>query len=152
MKNFNQNVLTFIILIGCFLLLGCQSTGFYSNLEKATPYLRSSSAIITSLTLQEAVSEDDRKEKAKIILNIASVIEEMTQNGEVDILVFADKISNSLPNKNHWDEFAASLILIYADFNAQAQSVLDENDRKQVLIQALNKIASGCKLAAQRAL
>lgn len=149
MKNFNQICCLFFSVI---FLTGCSSLNgdFYSNLKRSTPYLKSSSAIVTTLVLQEAISETDRKEKAQIILQLSSVIEEMTSNGEVDLDLFTQNISKVLPQKSHWDDFAVSLVLIYADFHSQAQSISDENEKMILLIQALNKIAAGCKIAAQR--
>lgn len=149
MRSFNQICCLFFSII---FLTGCSSLNgnFYTQLKRSTPYLKSSSAILTNLILQESTSEEDRKEKAKIILQVASVIEQMTSEGEIDLEVFAAKISGLVPEKSFWDEFVASMILIYADFYSQAQSVADEDERKVILIQALNKIAAGCKIAAKR--
>lgn len=140
------------MLFSVIFLTGCSSLNgnFYTQLKRSTPYLKSSSAILTNLILQQAVSEIDRKEKAGVILEVASVIEQMTNSGEVDLEIFTKKISEVLPDKNGWDDFAVSIIFIYADFHSQAQTIADENEKKIILIQALNKIAAGCKLAAQR--
>lgn len=149
MKSFNQ---IWFLFFSILFFTGCSSLNedFYTQLKRSTPYLKSSSAILTNLILQEAVSEIDRKEKARIILELSSVIEEMTNNGEVDLEIFSKKISEILPDKSIWDDFAVSIILIYADFHAQAQTITDENEKKIILIQALNKMAAGCKLAAKR--
>lgn len=144
MKNFELFLLVGIL---CVLLSGCSS--FYTNLERSTPYLKSSSAIVTQVLLLEAVDEEDRKEKAQIVISIADLIIEIGESGDVSIENFGNKISYFVPNKSHWHEFATALILVYADFHAQAQE-LEGAEKQKVLLKALNKIAAGCKVAAEQ--
>lgn len=145
MKNFKLSVLC---LLTISLFAGCSLKGdFYSQLQNTIPYLRSSTAIITQVVLSEAVSDEDRKEKAKKVMEVAEMIEAMTENGDVSLEVFASKLSYFVPDKSHWHEFASALILVYADFYARA-SELDETSKQKMLIQALNRIAAGCKVAA----
>jgi hypothetical protein len=130
-------------------LTGCSLKGdFYSSLSKSTPYLSGSAAIITQVVLSEAVSVEDRKSKAKTVLQVAALIEEMTANGDVSLETFGLKLSYFIPDKSYWHEFSAGLILLYADIYAQSKE-LDPESRTKILIKALNKIAYGCKVAAE---
>jgi hypothetical protein len=114
-----------------------------------TTYFRSSAAILTNLALNEAVSEADREEKAKIILHVAVLIETLTESGQISVEELALNLNNLLPQKPHWDEFITSVVLIYADYSAEV-SYLPENEKVEALKEGLNKIAEGCRLAAQR--
>lgn len=147
MKNFN--ILMLIILAS--LTISC-STTFYSKLNRYSPYLRSSSATITNYVLSEAVSEEDRKKRANTVLEVASLIEAMTEAGEVSVEEIANKVSNIVPKDDAWSEFAAAIIFIYADIHAQIKESpnLENVEKIESLKKALNKIAAGCRMAAER--
>jgi hypothetical protein len=151
MKSFKTLICA--ILIACLpvYFTGCQSINSSDPLvriEKSVPYLRASAMVVTGYVFNYAVSEDDRAEKAQVVYDIAYVIEQLTVNGDVDIETFAQVVSHYVPDKSHWAEFAASIILIYADFHAQAQS-FEQPEKLRVLTKALNAIAGGCRAAAK---
>jgi hypothetical protein len=148
MKNFKLHILSFLAIIS---QTGCSSLNgdFYTNLKRTTPYLKSSSAIVTRLVLSEAVSKEDREKRAKTIVAVAEMIEEMTKEGEVDLAVVMSRISYFFPDESNWGEFSSTIILIYADFHAQAQTIENEDEKRKVLILALNKIAAGCRAGAK---
>lgn len=151
MKNFNTFIAAILIAITPVYLTGCQSLQNATpteRIERSIPYLRASAIVITNGVFNYAVDEEDREAKAQVVYDIALVIESMTVEGKLDINSVAELVSNYVPDKSHWHEFAVSLIMIYADVHAQAQDLEDANKVK-VLVKALNAIAGGCKSAAK---
>lgn len=145
MPIFNKLALLFIAIS----LTGCSSIkgDFYDNVGLATPYLRSASSTFTGIVLSKAVSDSDRKAKAALVFKIAAVIEEMTVEDDLSVESLTEKISAVLPNKLHWDEYVVSIVLLYAEFHAQVQEG-DETSKRKILVNALNRIADGCKASA----
>jgi hypothetical protein len=136
MKNFKC-----LLLAVPLFFMGCATNN--------TAYFRSSAAILTNIALNEAVSEEDRVEKAKIILHVAVLIETLTETDQVSVEELVVSLNNLLPQKEHWDEFIASIVLIYADYLGEVDQ-LPENEKLKAMKAGLNKIAEGCRLAAQR--
>jgi hypothetical protein len=136
MKNFKCLLLAIPLFF-----MGCSTNN--------TTYFRSSAAILTNIALNEAVSEEDRVEKAKIILHVAVLIETLTEADQVSVEELATSLNNLLPQKPHWDEFVSSIILIYADYLGEVDQ-MPESQRVKAMKEGLNKIAEGCRLAAQR--
>lgn len=149
MKNFNLYLLAIFSLL---FLASCSSMnqGLYSNLKNATPYLKNSSILITNVVLQETGSEKKREEIARIVFEFAYAIEKMTSEENLDIEMLSEKIYSLIPKDKYWDDFALGIFLIYSDFYAQAQKVQDKNEKREILVEALNKIAAGCRIASQR--
>ena len=134
------------ILASCF--VGCSSmSNFYNGLNNSSPYFRSSSALITTLVLQKAVSDEDRQEKAKIVLNLATAIETLTKGDNLSVETVSTTLLQSIPDKPHWKEYTMALVLLYTDFYEQNDKVVI-GDKQKALITALNRIASGCRIAA----
>lgn len=151
MKSFKLIISAILIAAMPVYFTGCQSINSSDpvvRIERSIPYLRASAIVVTMSVFNYAVSEEDRAEKAKIVYDIAYVIEQMTLNEDIDINTVAEVISHYVPDKSHWSEFAANIILIYADFHAQAQS-FEQPEKIKVLTKALNAIASGCRAAAK---
>ena len=151
MKNFSTILLAILLALSPICLIGCQSLQDATpaqRIERSIPYLRGSAIIITNGVFNYAVDEEDRKAKAQIVYDIALVIETMTAEGKIDINSVAELVSNYVPDKSHWSEFAASIIMIYADVHAQAQD-LEDTSKTKVLAKALNAIAGGCKAASR---
>mgnify|MGYP007090110568 CR=1 FL=1 len=151
MKSFNVLVAVILMLVIPASFTGCQSMEgltYEQRVERSIPYLRVSAMIITNGVFAHAVSENDRQEKAKVVYDIAELIESLTVQENIDINSVAEKVSNFVPDKSHWHEMVANLNLIYADLHANAQS-LEEGDKSRVLKIALNAIAAGCKVSAK---
>lgn len=147
MKNFKALLLSLAVSICCVGCASLEPVDPYVRLERSIPYLKVSSTLIANSIFTRAVSKDDRKEKAKIIFDVAELIEKSTENGEVDINQIGELVSRYVPNKPHWNEFSAALILIYADIHARSRDLPDQ-ERNKILAQALNAVAGGCKRAA----
>lgn len=151
MINFKNLIAAILIATISVSVTGCQSMEgltYSQKVERSIPYLRISAMVITNGVFSHAVSESDRSEKAQIVYNIAELIESLTGQETIDINSVAEKVSNFVPDKSHWNELVANLILIYADIHANAQS-LGEEDKSRVLKKALNAIAAGCKASAK---
>lgn len=148
MKNFS---IIFLAIAIAFSGVSCQSTSNdpYKQIERYVPYLRGSAMVITSSVFNAAISDKDKADKAKIVYDIATVIEQLTIDGDISVESIAETISKYLPVNSHWDEFAANIILIYADVYAQSQELEDQDSKRKILVKALNQIAGGCKAAAK---
>lgn len=148
MKNFSIFIMALIM---AFSSVSCQSTSKdpFVRIEKSTPYLRASAILITNSVFSYAVSDEDRSAKAKVVYDVATLIEELTVDGDVSINAIAELVSMYVPDKSHWHEFASNLILIYADVHAQVIELEGDNaDKRRILAKALKQIAGGCKAAA----
>lgn len=151
MKNFKILMAAILMLMVSVSFTGCQSMEgltYEQRIERSIPYLRVSAMVITNGVFAYAVSENDKQEKAKVVYDIAELIESLTIQETIDINSVAEKISGFIPDKSHWNEMVANLILIYADLHANAQS-LEEDDKSRILKKALNAIAAGCKVSAK---
>jgi dihydroneopterin aldolase len=131
----------YILLLIFFFFIGC--------VNYKTAYFRSSASIITNETLSFSSSEEERKKRAKIVLNVATLIKTLIDSKQMSVEDLAKTLNSYLLNKPEWDSFVSYLILIYADYSAQVQH-LPENPKIKALEDALNKIAEGCILAAQK--
>lgn len=143
---------SFLLVLISIFTLGCSSMGnFFTGVDNASPYFRSSAAIITGVVLQKAVSEEDRHEKAEIVFKVATAIEALTAEGVISVETLNVIVSSNIPDKPHWKEFGTAIVLLYADFYEQTAEARD-NVKERILKDALNKIAAGCKIAAQSVL
>mgnify|MGYP006935481202 CR=1 FL=1 len=149
MKNFSTILLAIVIALSGVSCQSINSSDPFVRIEKSTPYLRASAIIITNGVFSYAISDSDRAEKAKIVYDIATVIEQLTIDGDISIESVSEIISYYVPDRSHWHEFAANIILIYADVYAQVKDLEGDNaDKRRILAKALNQIAGGCKAAA----
>lgn len=149
MKSLNAVFLAIVIAV--YPLVGCasfKSADPYQRVELSLPYLRTSAMLIAGSVFNYAVSEEDREAKARIVYDIASTIEELTKEGDISVEKIGEIVSNYLPDKSHWDEFAANIILLYADVYGQTD-LFQGDEKRQLLVKALNYIATGCKAAAK---
>lgn len=149
MKNFKVLFLALIVAISSVSCQSLNSNDPYVRIERSTPYLRASAIVVTNGVLGYAISDSDRAEKAKVVYDIATVIEQLTIDGDVSIESISEVLLSYVPEKSHWYEFATNLILIYADVHAQVRDLEgDPSDKRKILVKALNQIAGGCKVAA----
>ena len=152
----NKLISIFMAMIIAFSMPACQSLQNMTpeqrqqNIENvAIPAMASTAYIICAAVFEKSGSLSDKREKAEIVYNVAKAIEELA-NGEIpEPKDFTSKFKNKLPNKDHWNEMARLLGILYADFYINK---VGANPNTKLIAQALIKIAEGCRLAAEDAL
>lgn len=143
-----------LVLFGltAILLTGCTTTdtgkdsdfGGTTAVENALPYIKPAVMLACTVVLEQALSPEDRAEKAKMINHVAVVVESLTvgQTPTPDQLQKA--LTDYLPaEKTHWAKYVVALKDIYA---AQFAKL---NGDAALAVKVLNAIAAGCKDATE---
>lgn len=145
------NSLIAVALMGIF-MIGCSTTntggdnqiGGTTGVENALPYIKPAVILACTVVLEQALSPEDRVEKAKMINHIATIVESLTvgQTPTPDQLQKA--LTDYLPaEKTHWAKYVVALKDIYA---AQFAKL---NGDAALAVKVLNAIAAGCKDATE---
>lgn len=145
------NSLIAVALMGIF-MIGCSTTntggdnqiGGTTGVENALPYIKPAVILACTVVLEQALSPEDRVEKAKMINHIATIVESLTvgQTPTPDQLQKA--LTDYLPaEKTHWTKYVVALKDIYA---AQFAKL---NGDAALAVKVLNAIAAGCKDATE---
>lgn len=146
-----KNILPFVLIP--FLIAGCatNNTGGGSDVsgttpkqavENALPYIAPAVTLACTVVLEQAVSADDRVEKAKMINHVATIVEGLTRGATPTPDQLQKALLDYLPaEKTHWAKYITVVKDIYA-----AQFVKLDGDAK-LGIDVLNAIAKGCKTA-----
>ena len=148
----NKLNLIAIALMGIF-MIGCSTTntggdnqvGGITAVENALPYIKPAVILACTVVLEQALSPEDRVEKAKMINNVATVVESLTvgQTPTPDQLQKA--LTDYLPvSKTHWAKYVVVVKDIYA---AQFAKL---NGNAELGVKVLNAIAAGCKDATEQ--
>ena len=143
----NKLNLIAVALMGIF-IVGCSTTntggdnqiGGTTGVENALPYIKPAVMLACTVVLEQALSPEDRAEKAKMINHIATVVESLTvgQTPTPDQLQKA--LTDYLPaEKTHWAKYIVAVKDIYA---AQFAKL---NGDAALAVKVLNAIAAGCK-------
>jgi hypothetical protein len=130
------------------LMIGCSTTntggdnqiGGTTAVENALPYIKPAVILACTVVLEQALSPEDRVEKAKMINHISTVVESLTvgQTPTPDQLQKA--LTDYLPaEKTHWAKYVVAVKDIYA-----AQFAKLDGDAA-LAVKVLNAIAAGCK-------
>lgn len=136
------------------LLAGCATNGNNNGnadvggttpkqaVENALPYISPAVTLACTVVLEQAVSADDRVEKAKMINHVASIVESLTRGATPTPDQLQKALLDYLPaEKTHWAKYITVVKDIYA-----AQFAKLDGDAK-LGIDVLNAIAKGCKTA-----
>lgn len=148
----NKLNLIAVALMGIF-MVGCSTTntggdnqvGGTTAVENALPYIKPAVILACTVVLEQAVSPEDRVEKAKMINNIATIVQALTvgQTPTPDQLQKA--LTDYLPvSKTHWAKYVVVVKDIYA---AQFAKL---NGNAELGVKVLNAIAAGCKDATEQ--
>jgi hypothetical protein len=143
----NKLNLIAVALMGIF-MVGCSTTntggdnqvGGTTGVENALPYIKPAVILACTVVLEQALSPEDRAEKAKMINHIATIVESLTigQTPTPDQLQKA--LTDYLPaEKTHWAKYIVAVKDIYA---AQFAKL---NGNAALAVKVLNAIAAGCK-------
>lgn len=148
----NKTILTLTLIP--FLLVGCatNNTNNGSNdvggttpkqaVENALPYIAPAVTLACTVVLEQAVSADDRVEKAKMINHVATIVESLTRGSTPTPDQLQKALMDYLPaEKTHWAKYITVVKDIYA-----AQFAKLDGDAK-LGVDVLNAIAKGCKTA-----
>lgn len=142
----------FLLLALPFLITSCATTGGGGSdvggttpkqaVENALPYIAPAVTLACTVVLEQAVSADDRVEKAKMINNVATIVESLTRGATPTPDQLQKALVDYLPQeKTHWAKYVNVVKDIYA-----AQFAKLDGDSK-LGIDVLNAIAKGCKTA-----
>lgn len=145
----------FLPLVLCVVLAGCatnnpggenQTGGTTTTpkqaVENALPYIAPAVTLACTVVLEQAVSSDDRAEKAKMINHVATIVEGLTRGSTPTPDQLQKALLDYLPaEKTHWAKYISVVKDIYA-----AQFAKLDGDAK-LGIDVLNAIAKGCKTA-----
>ena len=135
------------------LITGCTTTGGNNSetgstttpkqaVENAIPYIAPAVTLACTVVLEQAVSPNDRIEKARMINHVATVVESLTRGTTPTPEQLQKALTDYLPqDKTHWVKYVTVVKDIYA-----AQFVKLDGDVK-LGVDVLNAIAKGCKTA-----
>jgi len=143
----NKLTISAIALMSLF-MIGCSTTniggdnqvGGTTAVENALPYIKPAVILACTVVLEQALSPEDRIDKAKMINHVATVVESFTvgQTPTPDQLQKA--LTDYLPaEKTHWAKYIVAVKDIYA---AQFAKL---NGDAALAVKVLNAIAAGCK-------
>lgn len=110
--------------------------------ENALPYIAPAVTLACTVVLEQAVSPEDRVEKAKMINHVATIVEGLTRGTTPTPDQLQKALLDYLPaEKTHWAKYITVVKDIYA-----AQFAKLDGDAK-LGVDVLNAIAKGCKTA-----
>ena len=143
----NKLTIAAVALMSLF-MIGCSTTntggdnqvGGTTTVENALPYIKPAVILACTVVLEQALSPEDRVDKAKMINHVATVVESLTvgQTPTPDQLQKA--LTDYLPaEKTHWAKYVVAVKDIYA---AQFAKL---NGDAALAVKVLNAIAAGCK-------
>jgi len=153
LNNYMKNFLPILALP--LIITGCATTGGNgdgqggtidpkASVEAALPYISPAVTLACTVVLEQALSPDDRVEKAKMINHVATVVEALTQGSTPTPDQLQKALTDYLPaDKTHWAKYIVALKDIYA-----AQFAKLNGDAK-LGVDVLNAIAKGCKTATE---
>jgi len=111
-----------------------------TSVTNALPYVKPAVVLACTVVLDQAVSGDDRVEKAKMINHVAAIVEGLTAGIAPTPLELQKALNDYLPQeKTHWVNYVS----VIKDIYAQQFARIDGNTA--LAIKVLNAIASGCK-------
>ena len=136
------------LIVVCFLTLflgACATTNtgkvdVVTSVENTLPYVKPAVVLACTVVLDQAVSGNDRTEKAKMINHVATIVEGLTVGTAPTPAQLQKALNDYLPEeKTHWVNYVS----VIKDIYAQQFARLDGNTA--LAIKVLNAIASGCK-------
>jgi len=111
-----------------------------TSVSNALPYVKPAVVLACTVVLDQALSPNDRVEKAKMINHVAAFVEGLTVGTAPTPEQLQKALNDYLPaEKTHW----ANYVTVIKDLYAQQFARLDGNGA--LAVKVLNAIASGCK-------
>lgn len=153
-KNMNKFINFVMICFATFFAVGCSTTntvnedkigGTTATVENVIPYIKPAVILACTVVLDQALSPEDRKEKAKMINHVSAIVEGLTIGNTPTPDQLQKALADYLPvEKTHWSKYIIALKDIYA---AQFSKI---NGNTALAVKILNAIASGCKDATEQ--
>ena len=140
----NKLQLAAVALLSVF-FVGCATTNtgkvdVATSVENTLPYVKPAVVLACTVVLDQAVSGNDRIEKAKMINHVAGIVEGLTAGNTPTPAQLQKALNDYLPSeKTHW----ANYVTVIKDLYSQQFARLDGNGA--LAVKVLNAIASGCK-------
>lgn len=143
----NKLTISAVALMSLF-MIGCSTTntggdnqvGGTTAVENALPYIKPAVTLACTVVLEQAVSPEDRVEKAKMINHVAAIVEALTVGKTPTPDQLQKVLTDYLPvEKTHWAKYIIAVKDIYA---AQFAKI---NGDAALAVKVLNAIAGGCK-------
>lgn len=144
-----KNILPLIALV--FIVAGCatnNSGGGGSDVggttpkqavENALPYIAPAVTLACTVVLEQALSPEDRTDKARMINHVATIVEGLTRGATPTPDQLQKALTDYLPaDKTHWAKYISVVKDIYATQFAKL-----DGDAK-LGVDVLNAIAKGC--------
>lgn len=135
-----------VIMIGCGTVDGGkdQPIGGTTAVQNALPYIKPAVILACTVVLEQALSPEDRIEKAKMINHVATIVESLTTGQTPTPDQLQKALTDYLPvEKTHWIKYVTVVKDIYA---TQFSKI---NGDAVLAVKVLNAIASGCKDATE---
>lgn len=135
-----------------FLIAGCSTTNTggqdttgttttaADGVKAALPYIAPAVTLACTVVLEQALSPEDRAEKAKMINHVATVVESLTRGSTPTPDQLKNALTDYLPQeKTHWVVYVNAVKDIYAQQFARL------GGDSKLAVDVLNAIAKGCK-------
>lgn len=144
MKYILLAVLAPLLVAGCATTSSNGKIDAAQTVENALPYIAPAVTLTCTIVLNQALDENDRIEKAKMINNVATIVEGLTRGATPTPDQLQKALTDYLPvEKTHWAKYVVALKDLYAtQFNRV-------NGDAKLAVVVLNAIAKGCKDATE---
>ena len=121
------------------------TTTAVDGVKAALPYIAPAVTLACTVVLEQALSPEDRADKAKMINHVATVVESLTKGSTPTPDELKNALSDYLPQeKTHWVVYVNAVKDIYA------QQFAKLNGDAKLAVDVLNAIAKGCKDATSQ--
>ena len=135
-----------LIMIGCATNpSGGENNSAQTAVESALPYIAPAVTLACTVVLEQALTPEDRVQKAIMINHVAAIVESLTSGTAPSPDQLKKALTDYLPvEKTHWVNYVTAVKDIYA-----AQFTRVNGDTK-LAVDVLHAIAKGCKDATEQ--
>lgn len=134
------------------IMIGCATTPSgggkdspQTAVESALPYIAPAVTLACTVVLEQALTPEDKVEKAKMINHVAAIVESLTSGTAPSPDQLKKALTDYLPvEKTHWVNYVTAVKDIYA-----AQFTRVDGNTK-LAVDVLHAIAKGCKDATEQ--
>jgi len=146
MKNILPLIFLPLIITSCATTQpGDSNNTAQTAVENALPYIAPAVTLACTVVLEQALTPEDRVQKAIMINHVAVIVESLTRGTAPSPDQLKKALTDYLPTeKTHWVNYVKAVKDIYA-----AQFIRINGDTK-LAVDVLNAIAKGCKDATEQ--
>lgn len=139
----------FLICATVFLGSGCVTVKNPLETEidtaKIIRYMEPASYFACKNILENIADPQDRRDKAKIIFQVAKAIRELASGNVPTPSDIETTVNNVTPFKKHWLQLATEMSMVYDRFYENVTS----SQRAALMFESLGELAEGCERAAK---